>query len=549
VTTPSAKADGFLGHARTIVPRYVPNAQSERTSKNITGGVDITVNNQPAVRARVNTVSKRFRNIRQAPASGADLRSPVGVYPDKLPTSVFCFVGELGQERTPTRIVDRTSEHTSGQRPDIQILDSDKAIGINQLPAEFMLEVRPLISDVSVSLLEQSDGFSPADTAPLAAGHLPLTPAQLPQSHFEIAGVSHQLAIRQGGEGIKPHIDADSLERRYHNRHIDDHRKAGVPLSGFTLQCQGLNFASDRPVHFHLDDTDPLYLDPADIGEVAAVSPGRERVAIEPIPGLEAGIARFPASLHPAEESLEGLVNPPEHVLAGGVIGQLQVTGIPYLLELVSLVVVVKANSLHPPCLTSFLESRVIQGAGFRQLMFKGYVLLFAREKPVFESPALHLFTLLLLNISSHCFFADMANSPYVVAPRPQGGQLRLQCRELSPKHMRRISLKLVNYMLDCLSRFAGDKYVDVVGHDLYRFKFNPKLACFVVKKFMKACCHAVSQNLASVFRTPHQVILDIKHTARGLLIPGFHAYKYIIGDNICQESRGKGVCRNSSVA
>ena len=30
VTTLSAKADSFLGHARTLVPRYVPNAPSER---------------------------------------------------------------------------------------------------------------------------------------------------------------------------------------------------------------------------------------------------------------------------------------------------------------------------------------------------------------------------------------------------------------------------------------------------------------------------------------------------------------------------------------
>ena len=55
VITPSAKADGFLGHARTIVPRYVPKAQSE--PQDITGCVDISVNHQPTMRAKVNTVS------------------------------------------------------------------------------------------------------------------------------------------------------------------------------------------------------------------------------------------------------------------------------------------------------------------------------------------------------------------------------------------------------------------------------------------------------------------------------------------------------------
>ena len=111
VTTLSAKADSFCDHARGIPPRFGRNAQSERSGKDITGGVDITVNYQSAVRARVNTVSKSFRNIGQAPTPGANLRSVVGVNLDKLPTSVLYFVGELGQKRTPARIVDRTSEH------------------------------------------------------------------------------------------------------------------------------------------------------------------------------------------------------------------------------------------------------------------------------------------------------------------------------------------------------------------------------------------------------------------------------------------------------
>ena len=45
MTTPSAKADGFVGHARTTVPRCVPQPQSE--AQDITGGIDITVDDQP----------------------------------------------------------------------------------------------------------------------------------------------------------------------------------------------------------------------------------------------------------------------------------------------------------------------------------------------------------------------------------------------------------------------------------------------------------------------------------------------------------------------
>ncbi len=64
MTTPSAKADGFLGHARATAPRFVPKPQSE--AQDITGGVDISIESQAAGRTKVNTVSESFRNIRQA---------------------------------------------------------------------------------------------------------------------------------------------------------------------------------------------------------------------------------------------------------------------------------------------------------------------------------------------------------------------------------------------------------------------------------------------------------------------------------------------------
>jgi len=387
VTTPSAKADGFLGHARTIVPRFVPNAQSKRTSKDITGGVDITVNDQPAGRAGVNTVSKRFRNIRQTPAAGAYLRSPVGVNLNQLPTSFLHFVGELGKERTPACITDRLSQHTSGQRFDIQILDGDKAVVIGNLPAKFMLEIRTLVTDAGVGLLEQPDGLSPAGAAFLTLGDLPLTPAQLPQSRFEVTGISHQLSIGEGGEGTKPHIDTYSLRRRQGGTNIDNYTEAGVPLPGFMLQGKGLNLTGNRAVHLQSDDADSLGFKPASVRQVAAVSPGGKSIAVKSIPGLETRISRFLPCLHPAEESPEGLVNPPEHILAGGVVGQFKVTRVSYLLELVRLVVVVKAQFLHSPRLAAFLESGIIQRASLIKLMLKSFCLLSVWVKAILKSP------------------------------------------------------------------------------------------------------------------------------------------------------------------
>jgi len=495
----------------------------------------------------VNTVSKRFRNIRQAPAAGADLRSPVGVYPDKLPTSVFCFVGELGQERTPSRIADRLRQHTLGQRFDIQILDSNKAVGIHQLPAEFMLEVRPLISDVSMSLLEAEDSLPSPDTALFASGNLPLSTAKASQSLLEVTRVGHKLTIGKCSKRIKPHINADSTHRSYRRPDINNNAKAGIPLAAIMFKGQSLNLTGDRAMHLQFDGADSLNLELPTLGKVASVSPGREGIAIEPVPGLEAGIARFLASLYPAKESFKGLVNPPEHILAGRVVSESEVSRIPNLFELIGLVVVVEADPLHPPRLTPFLESCIIKRAGFRQLMFKSCSLFPVWIKAVFECSALHLFTLLLLNISSYRLFTDVTHSSNIVAARPQGRQFRPQCWEFRAKYMRRVSLKLVNDMLDRLSRFTSDKNVDVVRHNLNRFNLNTKLVYLIVKEFLEPCCHAINQNFAPVFRTPYQVIFDVKYTAWSFLVSSFHRYDYTTGGDICQ--LGKEGCRNSSVA
>lgn len=385
MTTPSAKADGFLGHARSNLPRYVPNAQSERTGKDITGSVDISVNDQPAGRTGVNTVSKSLRNIRQGSTSGAYLRGPVGVNLNQHAPGFFHLVGELGQERTPSCIIDRLRQHTSGQSADIQVLDSDKPVAISKSAAELMLEVRSLIPNMNMNLLKESDRLPAAYSALLAPGNFPLTAPEFCQPDFEATGIGNQFAVREGGKGINSHVNANSSRWWDPRRNINSYRKAGVPPAGLSLESEGLNFAGDRPVQLQLDGADPLYLDPAGIGKVTAVSPGRESVAVESVPGFEAGIAGFLTGLHTAEESLESLIHPPEHVLAGGEVGQVKVAGITYLFKLVGLVVVITTDLLHTPGFAAFLERGVVQGAGLRKLVLKGCSLLFAGIQAVFE--------------------------------------------------------------------------------------------------------------------------------------------------------------------
>jgi len=384
VTTPSAKADGFCRHARTTVPRFADNAQSER--QNITSGVDISVNDQPAVRAIMNTVSQSFRYIRQATTTGACLRRVTGVYLDKLPTSFLHFVGEFGKEHPPSRIVDRLRQHPTSQTLDIQILNGNQTIVIRYLPTDLVVKIRPLIPDMRVRLLEQTDGLAPAFAAFPSPGDASLCCPECRLAMTVVAWVLYQLTIGQGGKGRESHVNSDSVRQRRRWIHTDNHAETGIPLTSLTLEGERLNLAGDRPVHLQLDETDTLQLKPVVVRNVATISPGREGITVEAVPTLKPGVAGFSPSLHPAEESPESLVDPPEHVLAGRIVGKSQVASIPYLLELVGLVVVVARYAVSAPSVSALLESRVIQGPGFRQLILQSFGLLTVGIQTVLKS-------------------------------------------------------------------------------------------------------------------------------------------------------------------
>ena len=394
MTTPSAKADGFCDHARTIVPRFGRNAQSERSGKDITGGVDITVNDQPTVRTEVNTDSEGFGNIRQASASGANLRSVVGVNLDKLPTSVLYFVGEFGKEHPPARIVDRTSEHTPGQSFDIQILDSDKAIAIDELPAEFMLEIVALVSDMCMSLLERSDSLPTTGPALLTAGNFTLDPAKVSHSQSEVTRILDKLTIGQGSERGKPHIDANNFRRRGSISNIDRHAETAIPLTGLTLKSQSLNLASNRPVHLQFDSADTLDFKPTCIGKVATVPPNREGVAVKPVSWFETGVACFLTGFNPAKESLEGLIDTPQHILASGEVSEFKVSDIPNIFQLASLVVVVTGHTLHAPGVSTLLKCGIVKRAGLPKLVLESAYLLFGRVEAILKSSSCFHFVL-----------------------------------------------------------------------------------------------------------------------------------------------------------
>src|SRR5207244_11012006 len=67
------------------------------------------------------------------------------------------------------------------------------------------------------------------------------------------------------------------------------------------------------------------------------------------------------AAPYPSQERLEGLIQPAEHILAAGEVGQSEQPFFPYRLQLLGLVVVVDALAANFPSIAPFLKGSVVE--------------------------------------------------------------------------------------------------------------------------------------------------------------------------------------------
>jgi len=200
----------------------------------------------------VNSIRQGLWNIGETSTPRAYLRCVPGIDLDKPPTSFLHFVGEFGEELSPPYVMYRLGQHTSCQPLYVQVFDGHKAVLLRYLAADLVVVIRPLVSDVLVSLLEKLDGLSPAVAALLATGYAPLRDSERRLAMPVVARIPNQSPIGEGGEGAQAHVDADSLidggRRRSHN----DQAEARVPLPSFSLDRQCLYLTNEWPMHLHL---------------------------------------------------------------------------------------------------------------------------------------------------------------------------------------------------------------------------------------------------------------------------------------------------------
>ena len=144
-------------------------------------------------------------------ATATCLARSARVYAHQLPTSLYRFVGQFADERRPSRIVDGLRQHPTGQSFDVQVFHHNHAVGVDQGAGRLVVEVRPLVLDVCVSLLQKQHGLPAVPSSALPPGDTALGNPQGALGGAVVTWVRKRFSCREGCESGQPDIDPYGL--------------------------------------------------------------------------------------------------------------------------------------------------------------------------------------------------------------------------------------------------------------------------------------------------------------------------------------------------
>lgn len=330
----------------------------------------------------MNTLTQSFRNMRATAATF--LSRAAWIHSNEVASGACCLVRNHIQELSPSGITDGLGEHTLCQAQNIQIFDGYVAVVVDQPARNLVMKIAALILDVRVRLLQKLYGLAAAVRAFLSSRHFALRPAKSLLSLAVVARILYFRTVAQNCEVRQTNVHAHRHRAFGQQLRFTFDAEAGVPTSGFALDCQGLNRAFNWAVQFHLNESNTLKPQ-LGINQLATVAVRGECDAAESGVRLEARESGFLAALAPGKESLERFINSTQHVLTSGEVLKVQITRRANLFKLIRLGKVVDTFTIDAPRITTFLKRAIVQAAGFAKLLCEQDGLRFCRIKAELE--------------------------------------------------------------------------------------------------------------------------------------------------------------------
>jgi hypothetical protein len=172
---------------------------------------------------------------------------------DDLTTSLCGFVVEHRHQLRPRGVMNVLGQHAAGEAPDVEILDCNPAEAIDEIAADLVQVIAPLVGNVRLILGERGLAPGAAFGARFAAGEGALAPSQALACLLRQPRPFDRLAVGECRKGGETQVDADRRGAGRRGGRINLDGKDHVPLAVLAGEDRGRGLAWKRAVPPHLD--------------------------------------------------------------------------------------------------------------------------------------------------------------------------------------------------------------------------------------------------------------------------------------------------------
>ncbi len=464
----------------------------------------------------MNTNRQTFWN--NAPAPAACLGGVGRVNGDYLNTGTFSLVFKhLPQPSKPRVMRGQGQVSVTVHKAEGKVLNGNQVILGHNPMADLMQIIRSLISNLFVQASHLPIRFPLAATAFDLSSSVALKAAQFGKSPPQPTGIFKQLARRKGGKAFQAHIHPYLLpckvlpfgwDRQF--KHQTD-----VPAISDALDHGVLDFSVCRDgsmvTHPHFANILNVERSMA-LLILAQLTPITIGVlnAIETVTAFETRKPWLFSRAHAAEESGEGLVQTAQQVLQTGSVDLPKRFGAisAYLSKMGPLRSVANPLARFPIGRNPLFEGSIVDQPGLPKQKIQLFSLLSIWAEKVFISTKHSLTRLVHFDESLDGFRGDLVY-------RANAAASALHARQTGPQSREFQALELDGKSLRRFLQFAPDKQVNGVGHDFQCLNRHLQLLRLLIQQRTQFFRNLADQNLATVYRTSNQRIIQRVNTSR----------------------------------
>lgn len=294
----------------------------------------------------------------------------------------FSLLRDLIDEASPSGIINRLAKPAASQSLNVQIFNSDQAVGVYNLARFLVMKVSALIADVIMPTLKNQHGLTSPIRSLLTSRNTPLQSPQFCLCVSKKARIFNNTTIAQGCERTQPNVYADHAGSEWERLHVTLNSEDRKPAPRLALNRERLNRSINWPMQF--------YANPADLRQPQLIpsesmSDLPKNDAVVSTRRTESRIAWFLAAFNAPEKRLERKVD----VLKGafkhlGVYRCYVFSDLLNVRELDGLVKERDRLTFTQPCVTSLLNRCVVKLTAQRKSLIQCLDLLYGRINPVF---------------------------------------------------------------------------------------------------------------------------------------------------------------------